>query len=258
MLPAMRKPIGALRLLAVASLALSLSLTACQSKPKGEREILIGGDTISEATPTPEQKAAGPGPLSSMNALIARRNIDTSRPDWKTHLPRPPMIRFPKDRTLYWMIETKLGVLKIELLPKNAPRHVSTTMYLTQLGFYDDLTFHRIIPKFMAQGGDPLGRGTGGPGYQYGGEFDASARHDRPGLLSMANAGPGTDGSQFFLTFVPTPHLDDKHSIFGQVVKGMATGRLPAPGDGSILEPVSISLGKKTASRTTATATRAI
>jgi cyclophilin family peptidyl-prolyl cis-trans isomerase len=73
----------------------------------------------------------------------------------------------------------------------------------------------------MAQGGDPLGQGTGGPGYDYDGEFSNSARHDRPGLLSMANAGPGTDGSQFFLTFVPTPHLDDKHTIFGEVVEGM-------------------------------------
>ena len=228
MLPAMRKPIGALRLLAVASLALSLSLTACQSKPKGEREILIGGDTISEATPTPEQKAAGPGPLSSMNALIARRNIDTSRPDWKTHLPRPPMIRFPKDRTLYWMIETKLGVLKIELLPKIAPRHVSTTMYLTQLGFYDDLTFHRIIPKFMAQGGDPLGNGTGGPGFSYNGEFPKRPKlHDKRGIVSAANAGPGTDGSQFFILFgKKAEQLDGKHTIFGQVVEGQGTLRL--------------------------------
>ena len=75
----------------------------------------------------------------------------------------------------------------------------------------------------MAHGGDPLGQGTGGPGYQYDGEFSKSARHDRPGLLSMANAGPGTDGSQFFLTFVPTPHLDDNHTIFGEVTSGMDT-----------------------------------
>jgi cyclophilin family peptidyl-prolyl cis-trans isomerase len=101
--------------------------------------------------------------------------------------------------------------------------HVSSTIYLARLGFYDGVIFHRVITGFMAQGGDPLGQGTGGPGYDYDGEFSNSARHDRPGLLSMANAGPGTDGSQFFLTFVPTPHLDDKHTIFGEVVEGMET-----------------------------------
>ncbi len=103
--------------------------------------------------------------------------------------------------------------------------HVSSTLYLTRLGFYDGLTFHRVITAFMAQGGCPLGTGTGGPGYQYAGEFDSGVKHDRPGLLSMANAGPGTDGSQFFLTFVPTPWLDGQHTIFGEVVGGMDTVR---------------------------------
>jgi peptidyl-prolyl cis-trans isomerase B (cyclophilin B) len=101
--------------------------------------------------------------------------------------------------------------------------HVSSTIYLARLGFYDGVIFHRVITGFMAQGGDPLGQGIGGPGYDYDGEYSDSARHDRPGLLSMANAGPGTDGSQFFITFVPTPHLDDKHTIFGEVVEGMET-----------------------------------
>jgi cyclophilin family peptidyl-prolyl cis-trans isomerase len=108
-------------------------------------------------------------------------------------------------------------------MPDVAPMHVSSTIYLTRLGFYDGVIFHRVISGFMAQGGDPLGTGTGGPGYDYDGEYAPSARHDRPGLLSMANAGPGTDGSQFFLTFVPTPHLDDKDTIFGEVIEGMDT-----------------------------------
>jgi cyclophilin family peptidyl-prolyl cis-trans isomerase len=108
-------------------------------------------------------------------------------------------------------------------MPDIAPMHVSSTIYLARLGFYDGVIFHRVITGFMAQGGDPLGQGIGGPGYDYDGEFSPSARHDRPGLLSMANAGPGTDGSQFFMTFVPTPHLDDKHTIFGEVIEGMET-----------------------------------
>jgi len=118
---------------------------------------------------------------------------------------------------------TNKGKMKIKLMPDVAPMHVSSTIYLTRLGFYDDTIFHRVIPGFMAQGGDPTGTGRGGPGYKYDGEFDASVKHNKPGILSMANAGPGTDGSQFFLTFVKTPHLNGKHTIFGQVVEGMGT-----------------------------------
>ena len=94
---------------------------------------------------------------------------------------------------------------------------------LAREGFYDGVVFHRVIPGFMAQGGDPTGTGTGGPGYQYAGEFAGGAKHDKAGMLSMANAGPNTDGSQFFLTFVETSYLDGKHTVFGETVKGTDT-----------------------------------
>ena len=161
--------------------------------------------------------------IAEIDKFIADQKIDKSNPKWKESLPKPPKASFPKDKHYTWVVETNKGTIKIALKPDVAPMHVSSTIYLTRLGFYDDLIFHRVIPGFMAQGGDPMGVGMGGPGYKYEGEFSESAKHDKPGILSMANAGPGTDGSQFFLTFVPTPHLNGKHTIFGEVVEGMDT-----------------------------------
>ena len=110
---------------------------------------------------------------------------------------------------------------KVNLFAEGAPKTVNNFVFLARDGFYDDVTFHRVIPGFMAQGGDPTGSGRGGPGYRFEDEFNSNLRHDRPGILSMANAGPNTNGSQFFITFVPTPHLDDRHAVFGEVVEGM-------------------------------------
>jgi cyclophilin family peptidyl-prolyl cis-trans isomerase len=138
-------------------------------------------------------------------------------------VPEPPSVKFDGKRRYLWELETSVGPLSVRLFPDVAPKHVASTIYLTRLGFYDGLGFHRVITQFMAQGGCPRGTGTGGPGYEYAGEFDPKVKHDKPGLLSMANAGPGTDGSQFFLTFVPTPWLDGKHTIFGEVVAGQET-----------------------------------
>jgi cyclophilin family peptidyl-prolyl cis-trans isomerase len=161
--------------------------------------------------------------IAAVDRFIESQGIDTSSGGWKTSLPAPEPVEFSAGKAYHWDLDTNVGAIRVKLLPDVAPMHVTSTIYLTRLGFYDGTPFHRVIPDFMAQGGDPLGNGTGGPGYEYDGEFDASVRHDRPGLLSMANRGPGTDGSQFFLTFVATPWLDDKHSIFGEVVEGLDT-----------------------------------
>ena len=161
--------------------------------------------------------------LDALDGFIAEQAVDTAAVNWRTRLSQPPTVDFDPTRSYFWDLKTNVGDLAVQLRPDVAPAHVSSTIYLTRLGFYDGLAFHRVITEFMAQGGCPLGRGTGGPGYNYAGEFDPSVKHDRPGLLSMANAGPGTDGSQFFLTFVPTPWLDGNHTIFGEVVDGMDT-----------------------------------
>ena len=163
--------------------------------------------------------------IATIDTFIETQKIDRSKSGWKTSLPKPPKLEFDAARTYYWNLQTNVGPIKLKLLPQEAPMHVSSTLYLTRLGFYDGVPFHRVITGFMAQGGDPLGVGTGGPGYKYDGEFGGKSRHDGPGVLSMANAGPGTDGSQFFITFVPTPHLDGRHTIFGRVVEGQETVR---------------------------------
>lgn len=118
-------------------------------------------------------------------------------------------------------ITTTKGVIEAKLFPDKAPQTVSNFVTLAQKGFYNGLIFHRVIPKFMIQTGDPKGDGSGGPGYSFADEFNKELKHDKAGLLSMANAGPDTNGSQFFITVAPTPHLDNKHTIFGEVTKGL-------------------------------------
>ena len=161
--------------------------------------------------------------ISAIDAQITKAKVDKSKSDWKSHVPKPDAVSFDAKKTYVWVLDTNKGALEIRLRPDVAPMHVTSTIYLTRLGFYDGVVFHRVIPGFMAQGGDPTGTGTGGPGYQYAGEFSPAAKHDKPGILSMANAGPGTDGSQFFITFVPTDYLNGKHTVFGEVTKGQDT-----------------------------------
>ena len=158
--------------------------------------------------------------------MVFRDQSSTSRPETGD----------PVADDLYATLKTNRGDITLQMFPNHAPTTVQNFVGLAdgskewrdpQSGdtktepFYDGLTFHRVIDGFMIQGGDPLGKGYGGPGYKFGDEFHPSLKHNRDGLLSMANAGPNTNGSQFFITLAPTPHLDNRHSIFGVVEDGM-------------------------------------
>ena len=189
--------------------------------------ILIAGLTFATAAVAADTPKSAPTPILKDKAMqqldeqIAKAKPDKSKAGWRTSLTKPALLTFDPEHTYYAKMVTNKGTVMIKLLPQVAPMHVTNFAYLAKLGFYDGLTFHRVIPGFMAQGGCPLGTGTGGPGYQFDGEFSPTMKHTKGGMLSMANAGPGTDGSQFFLTFVATPWLDGKHSIFGEVTEGM-------------------------------------
>ena len=117
-------------------------------------------------------------------------------------------------------IETTLGNIEAELFSEDAPNTVKNFVTLAEKGYYDGIIFHRVIPGFMVQTGDPTGTGTGGPGYKFNDEFSGKLKHDKAGVFSMANAGPNTNGSQFFITVAVTPWLDKKHSVFGKVTGG--------------------------------------
>jgi len=131
---------------------------------------------------------------------------------------RPPAMVIDPKKTYHAKMETSKGTISIELFADRAPITVNNFVFLCRDGFYDDVIFHRVLDGFMAQGGDPTGSGRGGPGYRWDDE-DSALRiaHDAPGTLSMANAGPNSNGSQFFITFTPTPHLDGRHAVFGRV-----------------------------------------
>jgi cyclophilin family peptidyl-prolyl cis-trans isomerase len=133
----------------------------------------------------------------------------------------PPLLEIDTKKKYQATLSTEKGDIVIDLFADKVPNTVNNFVFLARQGYYDGTIFHRVIADFMAQGGDPTGTGMGGPGYQFADEFDRSLKHDKPGVLSMANAGPDTNGSQFFITHVPTPWLDLKHSVFGQVGKGM-------------------------------------
>ena len=133
----------------------------------------------------------------------------------------PPPLTINPERNYSATFKTAKGDIVVELFADKVPNTVNNFVFLARDGFYDDTTFHRVLAGFMAQGGDPTASGSGGPGYRFPDEFHHDLRHDVPGVLSMANAGPNTNGSQFFLTFAPQPHLDGRHAVFGKVVEGL-------------------------------------
>jgi cyclophilin family peptidyl-prolyl cis-trans isomerase len=153
---------------------------------------------------------------------------------WST----PPEMQIDPKKQYKAHMETDKGTMVIELFADKTPMTVNNFVFLAREGYYDGVIFHRVIDNFMVQGGDPTGTGRGGPGYKFGDEFNSSLKHDKQGILSMANAGPGTNGSQFFITHGPTPHLNGKHTVFGQVVEGLdVLMSIPARDPGNVNAP---------------------
>ena len=149
---------------------------------------------------------------------------------WNT----PPEMQIDVSKTYSCSIETDKGTIQIDLFADAAPNTVNNFVFLANAGYYDGVTFHRVIDNFMIQGGDPTGSGMGGPGYKFADEFEGNPHQHAAGSLSMANAGPGTNGSQFFICHGPQPHLDGRHTVFGQVTDGQAIVDSIAQGDAMI------------------------
>ena len=192
-------------------------------KPKTDAPAQKQGDKPKEEKPKGDDAITADDPaVVKLDEFL--KKVEKEGADWKTRVPEPPKQKFTAGRTYYWNLSTNKGDLKVELFADTAPMHVSSVIYLTRLGFYDGIIFHRVIKGFMAQGGDPTGTGRGGPNYRMDAEWDAKHRHDKAGVLSTANTGqPKSDGSQFFLTFKEQPRLDGGYTVFGQVVDGTDT-----------------------------------
>jgi len=152
----------------------------------------------------------------------------------------PPAMQIDSQKTYRVMIETNRGDMELELYPEHAPKTVNNFVFLAQEGFYDGIVFHRVINDFMIQGGDPTGTGRGGPGYKFEDEVAANPLKHETAVISMANAGPNTNGSQFFITHSPQPHLNGKHTVFGKVVEGKEIVHAIQQGDRMVKVIVSV------------------
>jgi cyclophilin family peptidyl-prolyl cis-trans isomerase len=165
----------------------------------------------------------------------------------------PPEMEIDGQKKYTATFHTGEGDITVEIYADKTPNTVNNFVFLAKQGFYNGTIFHRVIDNFMVQGGDPTGTGRGGPGYRFADEFDPSLRHDKPGVLSMANAGPNTNGSQFFITHVPTPWLDNRHSVFGHVTAGIDVllsipARDPSQSDSPAVSLISIAIHEEDSS----------
>jgi peptidyl-prolyl cis-trans isomerase B (cyclophilin B) len=151
----------------------------------------------------------------------------------------PPAMTIDPKKRFRIKIETIRGTIELDLAPQYAPKTVNNFVFLAREGFYDGVRFHRVIPDFMIQGGDPTGTGRGGPGYKFADELEGNPLKHETGVISMANAGPNTNGSQFFITHSPQPHLNGKHTVFGKVIKGKEV--VDAVRTGDVMTTVTVS-----------------
>jgi peptidyl-prolyl cis-trans isomerase B (cyclophilin B) len=162
-------------------------------------------------------------------------NIAMAKKQWAA----PPAMTIDSKKRYRVKIELDRGTIELELAPQSAPKTVNNFVFLAKEGFYDGVPFHRVIADFMIQGGDPTGTGRGGPGYRFSDEFGGNSLKHEKGVISMANAGPTTNGSQFFITHAPQPHLDGKHTVFGKVVTGRDV--VDAVRTGDVMNTVTVS-----------------
>jgi len=200
----------------------------------------VSTKVLGKSSPAPVDAA-----VKSIDAQIAKNAADKKDAAWKTKLKAPTMAKFDPAKSYYARMVTNKGEMLIKLKPDVAPYHVTNFIYLARMGFFDGTKFHRVMKGFMAQGGDPLGLGTGGPGYNFNAEVSPKALHNAPGVLSTANTGqPGSDGSQFFIMFRAYPSLDGHYTVFGQVEEGLETLKameaVGNPGDGPPTSPLNI------------------
>lgn len=177
-------------------------------------QLLLGRESVVATEPPTSAAPTSDPTLADIDTFIAQQKIDHTTPGWRTRLPKPPRFTFKTDALYDWVLHTNKGDITVRLMPDLAPLHVSSTIVLTKLGFYDGLIFHRVVKGLLAQGGDPHGDGRGGPGYTLYAETSAIVKHDQAGIVS------GTDGSQFLITLAPAPSLEGSYSIFGEVVAG--------------------------------------